>query len=77
MAAFAGVLVLNWTGVRLTLHAITRAGEDMSLVEQAIARMKNQAGAAKRKVDTAAKPVVPAYRSPTRQRTLTASLRNA
>ncbi len=31
----------------------------MSLVEQAIARMKNQAGAAKRKVDTAAKPVVP------------------
>jgi protein-tyrosine kinase len=31
----------------------------MSLVEQAIARMKSQAGAAKRKVDTAAKPVVP------------------
>ena len=31
----------------------------MSLVEQAIARMKNQAGAAKRKVDTAAKAVPP------------------
>ena len=32
----------------------------MSLVEQAIARMKNQAGAAKRKVaDAAAKPVAP------------------
>ena len=43
---WALVLALNWSGARLSIHAIQVLGEDMSLVEQAIARLKNQQGGA-------------------------------
>ena len=42
VAAFAVVLALNWSGARLTIHAIQVLGEDVSLVEQTIARLKHQ-----------------------------------